>query len=66
MAVGLLILMSEPGKKESKCAHDKLEYLGDQKGESGVNKYYRCVRCRSVLILSEDGTWYEVPASKQQ
>jgi len=66
MAVGLLTLMSEPGKKESKCAHDKLEYLGDQKGERGVNKYYRCMRCGSVLILSEDGTWYEVPASKQQ
>jgi hypothetical protein len=58
--------MSGPGEKEGKCAHDKLEYLGDQKGERGVNRYYRCTRCGNVLILSEDGTWYEVPASKRR
>jgi len=57
--------MSASEKERGKCAHDKLEYLGDQKGERGVNKYYRCARCGNVLILSEDGTWYEVPAARQ-
>jgi len=57
--------MSGSEKERGRCAHDRLEYLGDQKGERGVNKYYKCTRCGNVLILSEDGTWYEVPAAKQ-
>ncbi|MEM2213976.1 MAG: hypothetical protein QXD66_04930 [Candidatus Nezhaarchaeales archaeon] len=51
---------------EMKCPHDKLEFLGDQKGEKGVNKYYKCLKCGNVLILSEEGTWYEVPATERQ
>jgi len=57
--------MGKPEEKGGKCAHDKLEYLGDQRGERSVNKYYRCAKCGNVLILSEDGTWYEVPAARQ-
>lgn len=49
----------------TRCPHDKLEFLGDQKGEKGVNKYYRCLKCGNVLILSEEGTWYEIPAARQ-
>jgi hypothetical protein len=42
--------VSKQEKKESKCIHDRLEYLGDQRGERAVNKYYRCAKCGSVLI----------------
>ncbi|MEM0241052.1 MAG: hypothetical protein QXP29_06285 [Candidatus Nezhaarchaeales archaeon] len=51
---------------EAKCLHDKLEFLGDQKGEKGVNRYYKCLKCGNVLILSEEGTWYEVPAAERR
>jgi len=57
--------MSRPERERGECAHEGLEYLGDQKGEKGVNKYYRCMKCGNVLILSEDGIWYEVPAVRQ-
>ena len=48
--------------EEWKCRHDKVEFIGEQKGEVGVNKYFKCLRCGSVLILSEDGVLYEVSA----
>lgn len=49
-----------------KCAHDKTELIGEQKGEKGVNKYFKCHRCGDVLILSEDGVLYLVPAANKQ
>ncbi|MEM3565265.1 MAG: hypothetical protein QXK47_00385 [Candidatus Bathyarchaeia archaeon] len=42
------------------CPHDKTEFLGEQKGEKGVNRYYRCLKCGRVLILSENGVLYGV------
>ncbi len=42
------------------CSHGEVELLGEQRGERGVNRYYRCLKCGSVLILSEDGILYEV------
>jgi len=47
-----------------KCSHGKVELLGEQRGERGVNVYYRCLICGSILILSEDGTLYEVPKAE--
>ncbi|MEM3702882.1 MAG: hypothetical protein QXX79_00450 [Candidatus Bathyarchaeia archaeon] len=44
-----------------KCSHDEIEFLGDEKGETGVNKYFRCLKCGNVLILSEEKILYEVP-----
>jgi ribosomal protein S26 len=44
-----------------KCPHSKVELLGEQKGERGANKYYKCLKCGNVLVLSEDGVLYEVP-----
>jgi len=46
-----------------KCSHGEVEFLGEQRGEEGVNRYYRCLKCGSVLILSEEGILYEVPKS---
>ncbi|MCS7115664.1 MAG: hypothetical protein RMJ15_03045 [Nitrososphaerota archaeon] len=46
---------------EKKCSHGEVELLGEERSERGVNKYYKCLKCGSVLVLSEDGTLYEVP-----
>jgi ribosomal protein S26 len=51
---------------DEKCQHGKVELLGEQKGERGMNKYFRCLKCGNVLILSEEGVLYEVPAAKRQ
>jgi ribosomal protein S26 len=48
----------------TKCNHDKLEFLGDQKGDKGINKYFRCQKCGSILIFSEDHVLYEVSQKK--
>lgn len=48
------------------CSHKKLELLGTQKGEKSVNKYYRCLDCGNVLVLSEDGVLYEIPGVKEE
>lgn len=50
----------------SKCPHDKIEFLGEQKGEKGANKYFRCQKCGNVLILSEEGNLYEVKAANNK
>ncbi|KPV62033.1 MAG: hypothetical protein AOA65_2071 [Candidatus Bathyarchaeota archaeon BA1] len=48
---------------KERCSHGEVEFLGTEKGERGVNRYYRCLKCRSVLVLSEEGdVLYEVPA----
>ncbi|MEM4576620.1 MAG: hypothetical protein QW701_04050 [Candidatus Nezhaarchaeales archaeon] len=57
--------MSSSEGQGSSCLHDKLELLGEQRGEKGVNKYFRCLRCGNVLILSENGALYEVPSAKK-
>ncbi|MGB9714531.1 MAG: hypothetical protein ACPLZC_06090 [Candidatus Bathyarchaeales archaeon] len=59
--------MSDDKPSEQKCAHaeDDLEFLGEQKCEGGMNRYYRCLKCGSVIIVSRDGFLYEVPAAKK-
>ena len=42
-----------------------VELLGEQKGERGLNRYFRCLKCGSVLILSEEGVLYEVPKGRE-
>lgn len=46
------------------CKHGEVELIGEQKGEKSVNKYFRCLRCGNILILSEDNILYEVPKSQ--
>lgn len=50
---------------QQKCAHDKIEFLGEQRGERGVNRYYRCLKCGNVFVLSEEGVLYEIPGARQ-
>jgi len=37
------------------CAHEELEFLGDQKSEEGYNKYYRCTACGYVIVVLASG-----------
>ena len=46
---------------EKDCSHDEVEYLGSEKTEESANKYYRCLKCRSVLVLSDQGIIYRIP-----
>ncbi|GEM_PF-1309338 len=47
------------------CKHGEVIFLGTEKCESGgVNKYFQCLKCKCVLILSENGVLYEVPGVK--
>ena len=48
---------------DKRCTHDKIEFLGEQKGEKEVNRYYRCMKCRSVLIKCDERVLYEVPSN---
>ncbi|MCS6784459.1 MAG: hypothetical protein RMI43_01905 [Candidatus Caldarchaeum sp.] len=51
--------MTEP------CEH-RLEYLGDQKADRGVNKYYRCVKCGDVFVHTDDESKiYRIPGLKK-
>lgn len=45
---------------KKKCDHGQVKYLGEQKGEKGVNRYYKCLKCGAVLILSENGFLYQI------
>jgi len=48
--------------KKRKCPHGKVELLGHQKTEKGDILYYKCLRCGSVLVLSEKkDTLYVIP-----
>ncbi|MCS7367485.1 MAG: hypothetical protein NDF52_06365 [archaeon YNP-WB-062] len=50
----------------AKCLHGEVEFLGEQRGERGTNKYYRCLKCGAVLILSEEGVLYEIPRGERK
>jgi len=43
-----------------KCLHSKVKLVGEQVGDKGKNIYYKCVKCGSVLILSDEGKLYEI------
>ena len=36
------------------CRHIELEFVGEQKTESGVNSYYRCKACKDVLVVTPE------------
>ena len=51
---------------ETECSHGEIEFLGEQKGERGANRYYRCLKCGSILILLEERILYEVPREEKR
>ena len=34
------------------CKHESLEFVGEQKTDDGVNSYYKCKSCGTMLILT--------------
>jgi hypothetical protein len=34
------------------CKHESLQYVGEQKTEEGVNSYYTCKSCGSLLVMT--------------
>jgi ribosomal protein S26 len=50
----------------SGCLHEETEFLGEQKAEKGVNRYFRCKKCGSVIILSEDNIFFEIKSRKSR
>jgi hypothetical protein len=48
-----------------KCPHGKVELLGTERTEKGINYYYKCLKCGDVLILSNEGILYKVPRAKR-
>jgi hypothetical protein len=37
------------------CRHESLEYIGDQRTDSGVNAYLKCKSCGAVLTRTPSG-----------
>lgn len=33
------------------CKHESLEYVGEQKTDDGVNSYYRCKACGTLMVI---------------
>jgi hypothetical protein len=34
------------------CKHEDLEFVGEQKTDSGVNSYYKCKSCGMLLVMT--------------
>jgi hypothetical protein len=47
------------------CEHE-FNYFGDQKGANASARYFKCIKCGTVKVRSEDGNEYLVPGTKQE
>jgi hypothetical protein len=36
------------------CKHESLEYLGEQRTDDGVNTYFRCRNCNSMIVTTPE------------
>jgi ribosomal protein S26 len=43
----------------NECKHE-VDYVGEQKGEKGPVRYFRCKKCGSMIIRDDDGKKYEI------
>lgn len=41
--------------EELSCLHSELAYVGEQKAEYDVNRYFRCKNCGSVIVVPPSG-----------
>lgn len=55
----------------SGCKHQTLDHMGEQKTDEGVNSYYKCRDCGSLLVVTPSrkvvgitGVQSELPASR--
>lgn len=37
------------------CKHTELEFIGEERFEDGVNKYYKCKSCSHVIVFTAGG-----------
>ena len=43
------------------CKHETLEFVGNQKTDDGVNAYYKCKACGTLLIMTPSRKVYGIP-----
>ena len=43
------------------CKHVSLEFMGEQKTEEGVNSYYKCKACGTLLVVTPSRRVIGVP-----
>ncbi len=48
----------------SNCKHESLEYIGEQRTEEGVNTYFRCTKCGSLVVTTPERTVFSVEGVK--
>ncbi len=45
------------------CKHETLEFVGNQKTDEGVNAYYKCKICGTLLIMTPSRQVYGIPGA---
>jgi hypothetical protein len=40
----------------AECRHESLKYVGEQKTDDGVNRYYTCANCGELLVVTPANT----------
>ena len=48
----------------SDCDHKDLEPIGEQKTDDGVNKYFTCKSCGSLIVVTPGSKVYRVKGTK--
>jgi hypothetical protein len=48
------------------CKHETLEYVGDQKTDEGVNSYYKCKTCGTLLVVTPARKVIGIPSVGEQ
>jgi hypothetical protein len=46
------------------CRHESLKYVGEQKTEDGVNRYYTCTSCGLVLVVTPANNVVGIPGKQ--
>lgn len=45
----------------TQCKHESLEWVGEQRTDSGVNTFYRCKHCNDLIVTTPEKSVYRVP-----
>ncbi len=48
------------------CKHETLEYVGDQKTDEGVNSFYKCKTCGTLLVVTPARKVIGIPGAEEQ
>jgi hypothetical protein len=47
------------------CKHESLEFVGEQRTDEGVNSYYKCKNCGTMLVMTPSRQVYGIPGLQQ-